>query len=263
MQIVKTLRFFFSLLCTSMQASTSKRGAFLLGSFLMVVNNLFFFSLWWVFFQQFKDIRGWELADLLALTSITSGAYGLMQIAFGGVRYLSRTILNGDLDSLMTKPKNLLLHIAGSYTISMRGWGNLLTSIIATLLGKLTSFPSLSLILVGIISGCMIFTSMSIIAHSTAFWLGSIDSLAKKYCDSLFLFTLYPTNIYSGLFQWMMFTLIPAGMIGFLPVSLIKNFSWDKVLLLVGGALVFLALAFFVFYLGLKRYESGNKIGFR
>jgi ABC-2 type transport system permease protein len=55
-----------------------------------------------------------------------------------------------------------------------------------------------------------------------------------------------------------MFTLIPAGVITYLPVQLIHQFSWLQLLLLVSSASGFFALAFGVFYLGLRRYESGN-----
>ena len=86
---------------------------------------------------------------------------------------------------------------------------------------------------------------------------------SKKYCDALFLFALYPTNIYSGVLQVVMFTLIPAGVISYLPVELARQFSWLQLFLLVGSSLGFLALAFFVFYSGLKKYESGNRFGTR
>jgi len=46
-------------------------------------------------------------------------------------------------------------------------------------------------------------------------------------------------------------------------VELARQFSGLKLLLLLGSSLFFLALAIFVFYSGLKRYESGNKFGTR
>ena len=69
--------------------------------------------------------------------------------------------------------------------------------------------------------------------------MGSVEGLAKKYCDALFLFAVYPTNIYSGVLQVVMFTLIPAGVISYLPVELARQFSWLQLFLLVGSSLVF------------------------
>lgn len=240
----------------------SLRGAFLLESALMVTNNLIYFVMWWVFFLQFHDIAGWNINDMAALMAIGSGSYGLSLICFGGFKRLSATILNGDLDPFMTQPKNLLIHLIGSRSYS-KGWGHLMTTVILAALGGMMTLSKISLLLVSLVCGCLVFTAVGILAHSAAFWLGSIESVARKYCDSLFLFVIYPTNIYSGLLQLIMFTLIPAGIIGFIPVELLSHFSWMKLMLLVSSSISFFALAFFVFHLGLKRYESGNRFGIR
>lgn len=259
---MQTITFFIHLLRTGMKASISKRGAFLIESCLMIANNLIFFSIWWIFFRQFNDVAGWNFNDMIILMAVGTGGYGLMQVCFGGVKNLSKIIINGDLDPFMTQPKNLLLHIAGSKSHS-KGWGHLMTAFILIILGKIASLYTIPLILICIVSSCFVFTSINIIAHCLPFWMGSVDGLSKKYCDALFLFALYPTNIYSGWLQVVMFTLIPAGVISYLPVELIRSFSWPLLLLLISSSIVFIGLAFFVFYLGLRRYESGNKFGTR
>lgn len=262
MKILKTWKFFLSLLCTSIRASISVRGVFLLESTLMIANNLIFVLMWWIFFRQFKEIAGWTMKDMIALNAIGMGAYGLMQICFGGVKHLSSIVLRGDLDPYMTQPKNLLIQLISSRSFS-KGWGHLMTTIILIIFGDLTDFTDLSCIFLSILSGCLVFTSIAIIAHSLVFWLGPVENLSRKYCDSLFLFALYPTNIYSGMLQLVMFTLIPAGIIGYIPVELLRNFSWTNLMILVSSSLAFFALAFVVFQSGLKKYESGNQFGMR
>ena len=260
--MVKTILFFTHLLRYSIKASISKRGAFLIESALMIAHNLIYLSIWWIFFRQFDQVAGWDFNDMIVLMAIGTGGYGLMQICFGGVRNLSKMIPSGDLDSFMTQPKNLLLHVVGSKSFS-KGWGNLMTTTTLIILGGMTAPHVIFLILLGIVSSCLVFTSFSVIVHSLPFWMGSVEGLSKKYCDALYLFALYPTNIYSGVLQIVMFTLIPAGIIGYLPVELVRQFSWFHLFLLLGSSLCFLALAFFVFYAGLKRYESGNRFGTR
>lgn len=258
----RTLTFFLLLLRTSIRSSVSLRGVFLFESALLVANNLIFLLMWWIFFNKFKEIADWTMKDMIVLNAIGMGAYGLMQICFGGVKQLSKIILNGDLDPFMTQPKNLLIHIAGSKSLS-KGWGHLMTTVILIILGNVNSFAEIMLIIAGMFCGCLVFTSIGIIAHSMVFWFGSVESVSKKYCDSLFLFALYPTNIYSGWLQILMFTLIPAGLIGYLPVELLRSFSWLKLIVLLGSSAGFFLLAFFFFHLGLKRYESGNQFGMR
>jgi len=240
----------------------ANRASFLIETGLMLANNLIFFAMWWVFFKEFRSVGSWQAEDMTALLAIVAGAYGLLLIFFGGTRELSRIIQSGQLDSFLTQPKNVLLHIAGSKAAA-KGWGNILTAIILILYGGLTDLETLSLIAVSLVTGCMVYTSIRIIAHSITFWLGPTDGLSDKYADSLYLFALYPTNIYSGVLQCVMFTVIPAGVIGFLPVEMIREFSWNKLGILLLSASLFPLLATCIFYAGLKRYESGNRFGLR
>lgn len=256
----KNLKFMFQLFGTSLKDSLSLRGAFLAQMLVMVLNNFTFLIIWWVFFREFKDIAGWQLPDMLALMAVGVGAYGLSMILFGGVRQLSRMIMSGDLDPFMTKPKNLLIQLAASRSFA-RGWGDILTTIILIFLGQMTHPPTLLVIFVGVLCGGLIFASMGVILHSLSFWLGPIEDVARHYMDSLLLFALYPTHIFSGVLKIVMFTVIPAGVIGYFPVEIIRHFSPSKLLLLIVVTVAFVMLAFVVFYRGLKRYESGNQFG--
>jgi len=240
----------------------SRREAFFVESALMLANNLIFFVMWRIFFLQFPDVAGWNFQDMLTLTAVGMGGYGLSQIWGGGTKNLSRMILNGDLDPLMTQPKNLLLHVVGSKVLS-KGWGHLMAGFILIPLGGIASVYTLPLILLSMVSGGLVFTAVHVMVHSLAFWMGPMEGLAKKYCDALFLFALYPTNIYSGLLQLVMFTLIPAGVITYLPVELVRHFSWALFLALAGSTIAFVAAACWVFYAGLKRYASGHAFGMR
>ena len=68
-------------------------------------------------------------------------------------------------------------------------------------------------------------------------------------------------HIFSGTVRLLLFTIIPAGFISFVPLQLLKQFTW----LLLGGMVGFTALivtvAVGIFSLGLRRYESGNLLG--
>lgn len=260
--MVKSIRFFLALLATSIRASISLRGAFLLECLLMIGNNLIFFFIWWIFFRAFTYVGDWRFEDMIILMVITAGSYGVSKVCFGGTKELSRAISTGNIDPFMTQPKNLLLHLVGSKSYS-KGWGHIMTSVLLVIFGGKMTLVHIPLISVFILNGALIFGAVAVIAHSLAFWLGSIETVSKKYCDSLFLFVHYPVNIYSGLLQVIMFTVLPAGIIGYLPVELIRKFCWTHVFVLFGSTCIFVALAFLIFYRGIRRYESGSQFGMR
>lgn len=215
--------------------------------------------MWGLFFFKFRDVRGWQFKELSLLMAIGSGGYGLMQIAMGGLKDLSRIILDGDLDLFLTKPQPVLLHVAGSKSFA-KGWGQLLTTLILIIFSGPFTIMEYFIILFSIITSCMIFSSIQIIAASFVFWLGPVESVVQRYSDSLFLFALYPSHIYSGWLQVVMFTIIPAGIIGYLPIDLITHFSWSKFAILFFSAALFLTVAFSIFYCGIKKYTSSNSL---
>ncbi len=260
--MVKALVFWSHLLKMSLKASISQKGVFLTECFLIIANNLLFFSLWGIFFQRFQDIGNWTFQDMTALIAVGSGAFGLAQISFGGIKKISYLILTGELDSFIIQPQNILLHVAGSKSFA-KGWGHLMTGILLTLFGGFATPLTMPLAFFCMLLASCIFASVGVIAYSLPFWFGSIESVSKKYYESLLLFSMYPTNIYSGILKTIMFTLIPAGLIGSIPVELLRHFSIFNLLLLIGSSVSFIALAFFIFNAGLKRYESGNQFGLR
>jgi ABC-2 type transport system permease protein len=73
-------------------------------------------------------------------------------------------------------------------------------------------------------------------------------------------FAIYPITLFDRMAKLILFTVIPAALIGAVPAEFTRQFTWQTLALLLGGAVVFLALAIVVFQLGLRRYESGSAI---
>lgn len=228
----------------------------------MLANNLILFCVWWIYFQKFPEIRGWKLPDVAALYGVATGGYALSVIFGGGVLNLSRMITEGDLDSYMTQPKNLLLHTLGSFS-SSAGWGDLFSAVFFFWLSGYITAEKLPLVGLLLVSSALIFLSSAVIVHSIAFWVTSMETLARQLMEFLIVFSVYPQSAFTGPVKWMLFTLIPAGFIGYLPVQILREFSWYNLFSVVGGAIFYSILAIGVFHAGLKKYESGNRIGIR
>ena len=57
--------------------------------------------------------------------------------------------------------------------------------------------------------------------------------------------------------------MIPAAFIGALPAEFVRSFDLSQLAQISVGSAIFLSLATFVFYRGLRRYESGSAIQVR
>jgi ABC-2 type transport system permease protein len=254
----KHLNLLLDMLELSILSSIQSKKKFFLEVFLILMNNLFFVALWGIFFNRFDAIAGWTFSDVMAVIAIASGAFGLKEIAFGGVQKISPLILNGEIDSYLVKPKHTLLLIAASKSFP-KGWGHLATGLLLTAFGGFATLLSVPFILASMILGCLTFTSAAIIIYSLPFWLGPVQNGTKRYYETLLLFSLYPAHTYTGLFKVALFSILPAGLIGTLPVEILQHFSLAKLLYLLGGTATFCVLALFTFNKGLQNYESGNK----
>jgi len=73
-------------------------------------------------------------------------------------------------------------------------------------------------------------------------------------------FAIYPISLFDSGARLLLFTLIPAALMGAVPASLVRGFGWDTLAQMLLGAAILLFLAVTIFYSGLRRYESGSAI---
>ena len=195
---------------------------------------------------------------MAALYGIVAGAHGLTMVFGGGLKNLSSMITKGDLDTFLTQPKNIILSTVSSHSLAS-GWGDFITCFILTgASGYLSGLGVINLIFL-LVCGSTIFLSMGIIFNSLAFFLGHIEGLARQLFEYLLSFSVYPQVIFTGFIKIILFTVLPAGFIGYVPVTLFKEFSWLNAGVLLGAVITYLSLAVFIFGRGLKHYTSGNQ----
>ena len=259
---MSTLRFLGLLLHTNLRASLALRGAFMLQAGLMALNNLVYFSVWLIFFDRFHDLAGFGLKDMELTYGVVACGFGLAVACAGGLRELSRMVVEGALDSYLAQPKPVLLQVLCSRTLAS-GWGDLATGLVMVGVSRQVSLGHVPYLLLAIALSTTVFVAAGVIFHSTAFWLGPMDSLPRMLWDFLLTFSIYPEPIFGGRVRVLLYTLMPAAFTGFLPARLVRRPSLPNLGLAVGGATAVVCFAWFMFERGLRRYESGNQIGAR
>ena len=251
------LRFLVALVATNLKSSFALRAAFWLQAAFMIANNALYFVFWWIFFARFEEIRGWRVGDVTALYGITAFGFGAAVVFGGGFRELSNRVTSGDLDIYLTQPKNPLVHLVASRTMAS-GWGDMLSGVIFLAMSGLLSGSNWPLAIVAVTASAIVFLATGVLLHSLVFWMGSVDILARQAWDFLVTFSIYPRPLFGGVLKLLLFTLVPAAFIGWLPCELLRDFRWSDLLMVAGGAAGYSTLAAWVFAVGLRRYESGN-----
>ena len=113
------------------------------------------------------------------------------------------------------------------------------------------------------ISAAAVFIGFDVLTASLGFYLGNSAVLSEQLRFALITFSTYPATLFDGAVKIVLFTVIPAAFVSYLPVQALRGLSVRYALFALGGSLAILAAGAGVFYHGLKRYESGNLLAMR
>lgn len=107
----------------NLSASMEYRSSFLIQVFGMFLNNASFAFFWWLLFEKVGgDIGGYGFDEVMLLWAFASSGFGLMFVFFGNAIRLCEMILKGEIDSYLLQPKNVLVNVVASKSITS-GWG--------------------------------------------------------------------------------------------------------------------------------------------
>jgi ABC-2 type transport system permease protein len=257
--VQRELKFLLALWKANMLAAMEYRASFLTQVIGMILNDGFYFIFWIVFFDRFQQIQGWKLNDMFLLFGLVAAGYGLVVFFFGNTWSLVDVIINGQLDYYLSLPRPVLLHTLASRSISS-GIGDTIYGFMSFFLAQQLSLDTFGRFLLGVFFSTTILISYLVLVQSLAFWVGNAKLLASNAMTAVITFSSYPTVLFDGPARFLLFTILPAGLVGAVPAGMVRSFSWLGLLELCAATMIFLFLAIFIFYRGLRRYESGSAI---
>ena len=243
----------------AIRASLSDRGAFTLQVGGMVLNDLVFLVMWWMFFAGFHSVGGWTRPDMALLMGLMMTLVGVMGVFAGGYRDMAATILNGELDGLLTQPTGLISRLLARESLA-GAWGDLAGGAVLLIWFSGLSMSDLPWTLIALLVGGAVYLSASIAFASLAFWASGARSFSRELMDFTLLFSTYPGTIYQGAVKVIAFTLLPAGFIVLTPASLIRSPGPEALAVVILAAGGYAGAALGLFHLGLRRYRRGERL---
>lgn len=256
---MKELKFLLALWKTNLLSAMEYRASFLTQTIGMMVNNFIYFAIWIIFFERFKDVRGWGVNDMYVTFGVLASAFGLVSLLFGNAFTLSDIIAKGRLDYYLSLPRPVLLHTIASRSIAS-GMGDFIYGFISYGLSGYLTWDGLARYVLAMLLAAAVFASFLILTQSLAFWFGMMSNFSALALNAMLTFGIYPITLFDQYAKLILFTLIPAALVGAVPAAFIRAFSWQTLAQLLTGAIGFLALSILLFRAGLRRYESGSAI---
>src|ERR1700712_2034075 len=158
---MRTLATYGANVVIAIRTSLMDRTNFVLQSLGMVVNDIFFLALWYMFFAGFRQVGGWGLHDVALLLGLIMCIVGISGVLFGGYRDMAATILRGEIDALLTQPKFVLARLLARESIAT-AWGDLAMGIWMLATFAALSWSELPLVLIGIVCGTTVYVASAV-----------------------------------------------------------------------------------------------------
>ncbi|MBX7232040.1 MAG: ABC transporter permease [Bdellovibrionales bacterium] len=260
---MKTLRLIQLALKYHWDAHKSNPANLIAGVLGMVVNNIIvLWGLWAMLFDGKPDGQALTIY-FLSLNAMITIAWGSICYFIGGVRSLGEYIEEGTLEPMLATPRNPLVLVGISQSI---------TPALGDILQGLCNLVALFFLApADMVFRCILFTFSSGVAFLGLFILtGSIpffvrrgNALAQLLLECNLSLSFYPTGkIFTDKGRFLLF-LTPAAVTGVLPMQAIENGHWSTAFIAVVGAMCFFGFSILIFNLGLKKYQTSSYVSAR
>jgi ABC-2 type transport system permease protein len=117
------------------------------------------------------------------------------------------------------------------------------------------------LLVLCVLASAVAFTATCVLLFSLAFWARRTHVLSRQLLDILITVSLYPDALFTGALRVVLFTVLPAGIVAYLPMHVLRDGSLFELCVLLGAVAAYVWLAVRVFDAGLRRYSSGSRFG--
>lgn len=253
--MLKTLSILSHLIKANIAQQAADYKKFTVLSSAMFAQNAMFFVLWIILFDTVSHLKGWVLVDFSRLFGLIGIVIGLYYLLFAGIRNLPLMIQDGSFESYLTRPSHPLLPIMCSATGATAIGDMVFGFTIWALFGDL-SYSDIPILMLMILFSFSILMCSVIIIFSFALWFKGNIRFSDQMYESLLIFI---CNIIHGqplIVKIVAFTILPAGFINYLPVTLLSDFSYGTVAILMAATFAYVAVALAVFNGGVRRYKQ-------
>lgn len=208
------------ILFQDLKSKMSYRADFIISTIGMLFANIAGFVAFWILFQNFPDIRGWNYYEMLFLYGFSMLAMTPVQCFFDNNWNLNRALYTGDFIKYCFRPVNLFFYYM-SEVFDVKGLGQCAFGV-GTLIYAwhklalpVTAASMIGLIL-AVISASLFMIALMNIAAATGFWLvgaTQVMILMFKFKD----YARYPVTIFNRVFRIIFTFLIPIGFMAYYP----------------------------------------------
>jgi ABC-2 type transport system permease protein len=255
-------RFVAHYVWANLEVALAYRAAFVAKAFAFIVSDAMWVAFWWLYFERFPSVEGYGFRQIVLVWAIGATSFGLLSGLVGGATTIASRIARGELDFYLVLPKSPLLHLVVS-RMDPGGVGDAFFGVVTFAVLARPSVTEAAAFAVLVVIATAVIVAYVVAVQSLAFWTGRAETIADQALFGLITFSTYPERLFGGPVKIVLFTLVPAGFVSYVPVRLVQEWDW-----MLAGALLTVAVgatlaSTAMFRVGLRRYQSGSALAMR
>jgi ABC-2 type transport system permease protein len=214
--------------------------------------------------ERFDGIGAWTRPQVLFMLGYALLVRGVIATFFNyNLAHISRRIGRGQLDHLLIQPQPLWMALVTEGFAPVTGSGMLLPALVLLISSSrelaLSLSPAwLALLVADLVASIAIVLAFEYAWGSLAFWVPrAAEEINSHTWDLLAQLTPFPLDGLSGAALASLVTIVPVGLIAWYPTRTLLGLdplSWGAAVTLPAAAILFVALAGWIFHRGLHHY---------
>lgn len=261
---MKFLRLYKTFIAQHIKKLMEYRIDFLTGAcsfFINQITNIVFIS---IVFTQIPELEGYEYYEIIFIYGFSLIPRGLDHLTTDNLWKVAWFVVRkGDFDKYLIRPISPLVHCIIE-TIQFDALGEFVMGIILMVIASIKlgyeyTIVNVPLMLIAMIFGTLIYTSIKIVGAALAFWMKQSGSLLQIFYG-ISDFAKYPVTVYNGVVRNIITYIIPFAFTAYYPCAYLLR--GDNPLFCIGGvvlsSLILFALSLVIWNKGLLAYESAG-----
>lgn len=212
-------------------------------------------------FSKFGNLKSYTVYQVMIIYGIIHIGFSINKVFCRGFDNFDKLIICGDLDRILTRPRNIYLQIFG-FDIDYSRLARVIESFIILFIGILKvdiiwNLEKILTIILMTFSSTIIFLSIYIISSSLCFFTTEGLEVINVFTDGGRDMASYPIDIYKKSFKLFFTFIIPFAFINYYPLLYLLDIKTNPLYILSPLiTIIYVIPSILIFNLGLKKYSS-------
>lgn len=219
-----------------------------------------------VIFGRIPALAGWSLGEVALLYGLATMSFALAEMFARGFEYLSRYIVQGTFDRVLTRPLGAFFQIFASdlalWKVGRFAQGALILVVAQRYLALQWSPDKLALLAVALVSGAVIFFAIFVVGAASCFWTIQSSEIVNVFTNGGVMLSSFPLEIYHDWLKRFVTFVVPIAFVDYYPVLELLGRPdplglplWTGLLAPIAAAACAL-IAWQVWSIGVRHYQS-------